>query len=113
MVCHSLLKGKVGLRLWVRRKRGNRVLLCSGCGGRASKIAEVREREVRDLPWREYQTTVMVEYYRIRCPNSGLKTEQVPQLPTCWQTRPTTRHICSSVKQRRNAQSDYGEHAQG
>jgi len=48
------------LRLWVRRKRGNRVLICSGCGGRASKIEEVRQREVRDLPWRKYQTTVMV-----------------------------------------------------
>jgi transposase len=62
------------LRLWVRRKRGNRVLICSGCGGRASKIEEVRQREVRDLPWRKYQTTVMVEYYRIRCPQCGLKT---------------------------------------
>ena len=58
------------------------MLICSGCGGRASKIEEVREREVRDLPWRKYQTTVMVEYYRIRCSRCGLKTEQVPQLPT-------------------------------
>jgi len=41
------------LRLWVRRKRGNRVLICSGCGGKASKIEEVRQREVRDLPWRQ------------------------------------------------------------
>ena len=70
------------LRLWVRRKRGNRLLICSGCGGKASKIEEVREREVRDLPWRKYQTTVMVEYYRIRCPKCGLKTEEVPQLRT-------------------------------
>ena len=53
------------LRLWVRRKRGNRVLICSGCGGSASKIEEVRQREVRDLPWRKYQTTVMVEYYQV------------------------------------------------
>jgi hypothetical protein len=30
----------------------------------------------------QYQTTVMGEYYRIRCPECGLKTEQVPQLPT-------------------------------
>jgi hypothetical protein len=34
----------------------------------ASKIEEVRQREVRDLPWCKYETTVMVEYYRIRCP---------------------------------------------
>jgi len=25
------------LKLWVRRKRGNKVLTCSGCGGRCSK----------------------------------------------------------------------------
>jgi len=39
------------LRLWVRRKRGNRKLKCSGCGLRIKEIAEVYEREVRDLPW--------------------------------------------------------------
>ena len=38
------------LRLWVRRKRGNRRLECSGCGRKISEIAEVYEREVRDLP---------------------------------------------------------------
>jgi transposase len=68
------------LRLLVRRKRGNRVLICSGCGGRCTKIEEVRQREVRDLPWRKYQTIVMVEFYRVRCPVCGLKVETVPQL---------------------------------
>ena len=70
------------LRLWVRRKGGNRVLICSGCGGRAHKIEEVREREVRDLPWRKYQAIVQVEYYRVRCPKCGLKVEAVAQLPS-------------------------------
>ena len=69
------------LRLWVRRKRGNTALICSGCGGKAGKIEEVRQREVRDLPWRKYQAVVYVEYYRVRCPKCGLKVEQVPQLP--------------------------------
>jgi transposase len=69
------------LRLWVRRKRGNTALICSGCGGKARKIEEVRQREVRDLPWRKYQAMVYVEYYRVRCPKCGLKVEQVPQLP--------------------------------
>ena len=41
------------LRLWVRGKRGNRKLECSGCGRRISQVAEVYEREVRDLPWSE------------------------------------------------------------
>ena len=70
------------LKLWVRRKRGNKVLICAGCGGRCSQIEETREREVRDLPWRKYQTVVVVEFYRVRCPNCGLKVEKVPQLPS-------------------------------
>lgn len=70
------------LKLWVRRKRGNTLLVCSGCGGKASKIEEVREREVRDLPWRKYRAIVLVEYYRVRCPECGLKVERVPQLPS-------------------------------
>lgn len=36
-------------KLWVRRKRGNKVLICSGCGGRCSKIEEIRRREVSDF----------------------------------------------------------------
>jgi transposase len=70
------------LKLWVRRKRGNRALICSGCGSKARKIEEVRQREVRDLPWRKYQAVVYVEYYRVRCPKCGLKVEEVPQLPS-------------------------------
>ena len=70
------------LRLWVRRKRGNRVFICSGCGGRCTKIAEIRQREVRDLPWRKYQTFVVIEFYRVHCPKCGLKVETVPQLPS-------------------------------
>jgi transposase len=70
------------LRLWVRHKRGNRVLICSGCGKRVKEVAEIRERDVRDLPWRKYQTFVIVEYYRVKCPRCGLKVEEVPQLPS-------------------------------
>jgi hypothetical protein len=54
------------LNLWVRRKRGNKQLICSGCGELVSAIAETYEREVRDLPWSEYLTTVVVELYRLR-----------------------------------------------
>src|SRR5580698_11308748 len=70
------------LRLWVRRKRGNRKLECSGCGRRIGKVAEVYEREVRDLPWSEYRTTVVIELSRVRCPDCGIKAEKVPQLPS-------------------------------
>jgi len=70
------------LRLWVRRKSGERKLVCSGCGRGVSEIAEVCEREIRDLPCFEYRTTVVIELYRVRCPDCGVKTEKVAQLPS-------------------------------
>jgi len=42
---------------------------------------DVSEREVRDLPWGEFRTTVVVEVFRVRCPDCGVKTEKVPHLP--------------------------------
>jgi len=70
------------LKLWVRRKSLNRMLVCSGCGRRVSEIHEVYEREVRDLPCFDYKTTVIVELYRLRCPDCGVKTERIEQLPS-------------------------------
>lgn len=69
------------LKLWVRRKRGNRKLVCSGCGRRLTEHHDVSEREVRDLACFEYRTTVVVEVFRVRCPGCGVKVEKVPQLP--------------------------------
>jgi transposase len=70
------------LTLWVRRKRGNRTLTCAHCGRRVHDIRAVYERQVRDLPCFELQTAVVVECYRIRCPDCGLKAERNPQLPS-------------------------------
>lgn len=70
------------LRLWVRRRRNSRGRQCSGCGRWVSEIHEVYEREVRDLPCFEYRTTVVVELYRLRCPECGVKVEKTPQLPS-------------------------------
>jgi transposase len=70
------------LKLWVRRKRGNRKLVCSGCGRKLTEACDVYQREVRDLPWSEYRATVVIELYRVRCPDCGIKTEKVPQLPS-------------------------------
>jgi transposase len=70
------------LKLWIRRKRGNRSLICSGCGRRVHAMHEVYEREIRDLPVFEYQSTVVVELYRVDCPACGVKAEKVPQLPS-------------------------------
>src|SRR6202140_3388636 len=70
------------LTLRVRRKRGNRKLVCSNCGRRVHEIRAVYERKVRDLPCFAFQTAVLVECYRIRCPNCGVKAECNPQLPS-------------------------------
>jgi transposase len=70
------------LKLWVRRKSGNRKLVCSGCGRRLEQIHDIYEREVRDLACFEFRTTVVIELYRVRCPDCGIKVERVEQLPT-------------------------------
>jgi transposase len=64
----------------VSRKRGNRKLICSGCGRKFTEAHDYYQREVRDLPWRKYQTTVIVELYRVCCPECGVKIEKIPQL---------------------------------
>src|SRR5207245_1614917 len=79
---HEINEKAKTLRLWVRRKRGNRVLRCPSCGRRVHDIHEVYQREVRDLPCFEFQTAVIIELYRIRCPDCGVKTEKVEPLPS-------------------------------
>jgi transposase len=79
---HEIQEAAKTLKLWVRRKRGNRKLVCSGCRRKLSEVYEIYEREVRDLPCFEFRTTVVIELYRVRCPDCGVKTEKVPQLPS-------------------------------
>ena len=70
------------LELWVRRKRGNRKIECSGCGRKFREFYDLSERAVRDLPWSAFQTTVYIEIYRVKCPECGVKREKVLQLPS-------------------------------
>lgn len=74
-------KNKV-LKLWVRRKRGNRKLICSGCQRKFAEACDVNERAVRDLPWSEFRVTVFIEVYRVQCPDCGVRVEVVPLLPS-------------------------------
>jgi transposase len=73
---------KKTLTLWVRRKRGNRKAICSGCGKRCDGIHEVVQRKIRDLPWSQFRATIVVELFRLRCPTCGPRIEKVDQLPT-------------------------------
>jgi transposase len=70
------------LTLWVRRKRGNAKIECSGCGRKFREFYDVSERAVRDLPWSAFQTTVYIEIYRVKCPDCGVRREKVLQLPS-------------------------------
>ena len=79
---HEIDEKTKTLKLWVRRKRGNRKLVCSGCGRKFSEACDIYQREVRDLPWSEFRATVVVELYRVRCSDCGIKTEKVAQLPS-------------------------------
>jgi hypothetical protein len=67
---HEINEEAKTLRLWVQRKRGSR---------NAGEVYDTYERDVLDLPYFEFRTTVVIELYRVRCPDRGAKTEKVPK----------------------------------
>jgi transposase len=69
---HEINEKSKTLKLWIRRKRGNQKLVCSGCGRKLEKAHDVSEREVRDLPCMEFRTTVVVEVFRVCCSDCGI-----------------------------------------
>ena len=79
---HELDEEAKTLKLWVRRKPVHRGFECSGCGRRLHQVHNVREREIRDLPWSVYRATVVVEVHRLRCPECGVRVEKIEQLPS-------------------------------
>ena len=79
---HEIDEKAKTLKLWIRRKRGNRKIECSGCGRKFRDMYDTSERAVRDLPWSAFTATVMVEVYRVNCPDCGVKREKVPLLPS-------------------------------
>lgn len=78
---HEIDEPAKKLKLWVRHKRGT-VPVCSGCGRPVETLHETCEREVRDLPVFEFRATIIIELYRLRCPDCGPKMERVEQLPS-------------------------------
>jgi transposase len=79
---HEIDEKAKTLRLWIRRKRGNRKIECSGCGRKFGELYDTSERAVRDLPWSAFTATVFIEIYRVKCPDCGVKREKVPLLPS-------------------------------
>jgi transposase len=70
------------LKLWVRRKPLHRGFECSGCGRHLHEVYDMREREIRDLPWSVYTASVVVEVHRLKCPECGVRVEKIEQLPS-------------------------------
>jgi transposase len=79
---HEIDERAKTLKLWIRRKRGNRRIECSGCGRKFTEIYDTGERPIRDLPWSGFTATVFVEVYRVKCADCGVKRERVPLLPS-------------------------------
>lgn len=79
---HEIDEKAKTLKLWIRRKRGNRKIECSGCGRKFSELYDTSEGAVRDLPWSAFTATVFIEIYRVKCPECGVKREKVPLLPS-------------------------------
>ncbi len=79
---HEIDEKAKTLKLWVRRKRAI-ASWCAQVAGAERTISEVYEREVRRSAVLESSsTTVVVELYRVRCPDCGVKIGKVPQLPS-------------------------------
>jgi len=58
---HAIDEKNKTLELWVRRKRGNRKLECSGCGRKFEEAYDANERAVRDLPWSSLQASIFAD----------------------------------------------------
>lgn len=79
---HEIDEKAKTLKLWIRRKRGNRKIECSGCGRKFTDAYDITERTVRDLPWSAFSATVFIEIYRVKCPDCGVKREAILLLPS-------------------------------
>src|SRR5690242_6455959 len=94
MDCDSNVAGGPGISLRTKRRSEDtencrcgaslvhRGFECRGCGRRLHQVHDVREREIRDLPWSVYRATVIVEVHRLRCPECGVRVEKIEQLPS-------------------------------
>jgi len=79
----ELKESKKRLKLWVEKKPSKSAkYICSGCGRELEHYHDRREREIRDLPWSVYKVTVVVTVYRVNCPDCGVKTEKIGQIPS-------------------------------
>jgi transposase len=84
-----------GAEVWIELLPcGDREMVCSGCGGKATRVHETTERWVRDLPILDAETRLLVHRRRVLCPRCGPKLEELPWLG---RYQRTTRRLAGSV----------------
>jgi transposase len=66
--------------LWVELIRRNGPMICSGCGVCCDRYHDWDERWIRDLPILDAQTHLLVQRFRVACPQCGPKLEYLPWL---------------------------------
>jgi len=69
-----------GLEVHLDRRKG-RKLLCSGCGARAPGYDTLKERRWRHVPLWGIPVKLVYSPRRVRCPQCGIKVEQMPWGP--------------------------------
>jgi transposase len=72
-------QGSAGTAITLQSQRG-RFGVCPKCGDRTSQVHDYRWRTVRDLPLFGSPITLKVERRRLRCPQCGAFTEDLPWL---------------------------------
>ena len=83
---HEINEQAKTLKLWVRRKRGSRKLICSGCGRKLSDAYDSYERELRDLTCFEFRTTVVIQVllHQVSLHHPAVQREQLTAISiTC------------------------------
>jgi transposase len=71
-------KGRPNAQVWIELKpAAGSVPRCGGCFRKASRIHEVIQRWVRDLPILEAQTRLLVHRRRVECGRCGTKLEHL------------------------------------
>lgn len=94
VVFQVLIEGTSTLKRWVRQNAKDPYHTFSGCGIGVRRVADWRERQVRDLSWGEWKVFLVFEMHRVLCPRSGIKTERIEFLEG---KHPFTRRFSQAV----------------
>jgi transposase len=68
-------------QIWIGlARRSDGPMVCSGCGQSCERYRDWDERWIRDLPILDAETHLLVQRFRVECPDCGPKVEQLSWL---------------------------------